>query len=181
AAAERAAAEKAAAEKAAAEKAAAEKAAAEKAAAEEAEAARVELERLDAEKAAAEEAAAEKAAAEKAAAEEAEGAVEETPPDMVKELLTTSGHNEDSQVSKQLVVDLGKFEEPEPELDTDSQPEPALAGIPQEKSGIMGAVKSAFSRRGRNHVHQLVEAPGGIGIDRFICEDCGFVSISSSD
>ncbi|MCZ6518497.1 MAG: hypothetical protein O6853_01755, partial [Actinobacteria bacterium] len=176
----------AAAEKAAAEEARvelerldAEKAAAEKAAAEEAEAARVELERLDAEKAAAVEAAAEKAAAEKAAAEEAEGAVEETPPDMVKELLTTSGDNDDSEVSKQLVVDLGKFEEPE--LDTDSQPEPALAGIPQEKSGIMGAVKSAFSRRGRNHVHQLVEAPGGIGIDRFICEDCGFVSISSSD
>ncbi|MCZ6737781.1 MAG: hypothetical protein O7B77_07365, partial [Actinobacteria bacterium] len=166
------------------EKAAAEKAAAEKAAAEEAAAARVEQERLDAEEAATEKAATEKAAteeaaAEEAAAEEAEGAVEETPPDMVKELLTTSGDNDDSEVSKQLVVDLGKFEEPE--LDTDSQPEPALAGIPQEKSGIMGAVKSAFSRRGRNHVHQLVEAPGGIGIDRFICEDCGFVSISSSD
>ena len=91
------------------------------------------------------------------------------------------------QVSKQLVVDLGEFEEPatepdpEPDLDGDFPPEPALAGAPREKPGIMGAVKSAFGRKGRNHVHQLVEVPGGIGIGRSVCEECGYVSISSSD
>jgi len=108
----------------------------------------------------------------------------ETQPELAKEILSTSGDSDDPEASKQLVVDLGEFEEPaepEPDSDTDSQPEPALAGAPREKSGIMGAVKSAFSRSGRNHVHELVEAPGGIGIGRSICEECGYVSISSSD
>jgi len=160
------------------------------------EADRVSQERLDAKKLDKERIKAEQAAAEQAAAaleqerldvEEAsdEGAVEETPPEIVKEILSTSGESDDSEVSKQLVVDLGEFEEPdtepEPDPDSDSQPEPALAGAPREKSGIMGAVKNAFSRSGRNHVHELVEAPGGIGIGRSICEECGYVSISSSD
>ncbi len=158
------------------------------------EAARVSQERLEAKKLeqariraeqAAEQAAAERVSQERLDAEEASDKVAagETPPDIVKELLSTSGDSDDSEVSKQLVVDLGEFEEPgaEPEPDSDSQPEPALAGVPREKSGIMGAVKSAFSRSGRNHVHELVEAPGGIGIGRSICEGCGYVSISSSD
>jgi hypothetical protein len=156
------------------------------------EAQRVSQERLEAKKLEQERARAEQAAAEQTAAaleqerldsEEApdEGAVEETPPAIVKELLSTSGGSDDSEVSKQLVVDLGEFEAPGTEPDSDSQPEPALAGVPREKPGIMGAVKSAFSRSGRNHVHELVEAPGGIGIGRSICEECGYVSISSSD
>ncbi|MCH7900706.1 MAG: hypothetical protein IH818_07320 [Acidobacteria bacterium] len=131
------------------------------------EAIQAEMERLEAKRAEQERLEAKKAAAEQAAAARAE------------------------QVSKQLVVDLGEFEEPatepdpepdpEPDLDGDLSPEPALAGAPREKSGIMGAVKSAFGRKGRNHVHQLVEVPGGIGIGRSICEECGYVSISSSD
>ena len=131
------------------------------------EAIQAEMERLEAKRAEQERLEAKKAAAEQAAAARAE------------------------QVSKQLVVDLGEFEEPatepdpepdpEPDLDGDFPPEPALAGAPREKSGIMGAVKSAFGRKGRNHVHQLVEVPGGIGIGRSVCEECGYVSISSSD
>ena len=134
---------------------------------------RAEQERLEAKKVAAELVAAARAEqqrleAKKAAAEQAAAARAE-------------------QVSKQLVVDLGEFEEPatepdpEPDLDGDFPPEPALAGAPREKPGIMGAVKSAFGRKGRNHVHQLVEVPGGIGIGRSVCEECGYVSISSSD
>ncbi|MCH7582111.1 MAG: hypothetical protein IIC72_05695 [Acidobacteria bacterium] len=134
---------------------------------------RAEQERLEAKKVAAELVAAaraeqERLEAKKAAAEQAAAARAE-------------------QVSKQLVVDLGEFEEPatepdpEPDLDGDFPPEPALAGAPREKPGIMGAVKSAFGRKGRNHVHQLVEVPGGIGIGRSVCEECGYVSISSSD
>ncbi len=163
------------------------------------EADRAEIERLEAEKLEQEGAAAEKAAAERAEVERVErerleaekaqdeDAVEETQPELAKEILSTSGDSDDSEASKQLVVDLGEFEEPAAEprpdsdSDTDSQHEPALAGAPREKSGIMGAVKSAFSRSGRNHVHDLVEAPGGIGIGRSICEECGYVSISSSD
>jgi hypothetical protein len=163
------------------------------------EAERAEIERLEAEKLEQERVAAKKAAAEQAEEESVtqkrleaekaqdEDAVEETQPELVKEILSTSGDSDDSEISKQLVVDLGEFEEPaaEPEPDSasdaDSQPEPALAGAPREKSGIMGAVKSAFSRSGRNHVHDLVEAPGGIGIGRSICEECGYVSITSSD
>ena len=163
------------------------------------EAERAELDRLEAEKLEQERVAAKKAAAEQAEEERVtqerleaekaqdEEAVEETQPELVKEILSTSGDSDESEVSKQLVVDLGEFEEPaakpEPDSDsdTDSQPEPALTGAPREKSGIMGAVKSAFSRSGRNHVHDLVEAPGGIGIGRSICEECGYVSITSSD
>jgi hypothetical protein len=153
------------------------------------EAKKLKQERVAAKKAAAEQAEEERATQERLEAEKAqdEEAVEETPPELVKEILSTSGDSDDSEVSKQLVVDLGEFEEPaaesEPDSDsdTDSQPEPALAGAPREKSGIMGAVKSAFSRSGRNHVHDLVEAPGGIGIGRSICEECGYVSITSTD
>ena len=67
--------------------------------------------------------------------------------------------------------------EPEPE----PEPEPAMAAAPGQKAGIMGAVKGAFSRSGKGHVHDFVEAPGGIGIARSICRECGYVSISSAD
>ena len=84
------------------------------------------------------------------------------------------------------MVDLGEMEQrstrqllaPEPQTDPG---EPAMAAT-AAKSGLMGAVKSAFSRNGgRNHVHDFTEAPGGIGMVRYICRDCGFVSISSTD
>ena len=61
------------------------------------------------------------------------------------------------------------------------EPEPALAGA-SARSGLMGAVKAAFSKNsGREHVHEFVEAPAGIGIVRSICSECGYVSISTSD
>ncbi len=64
----------------------------------------------------------------------------------------------------------------------DSEREPALVAPSGQKSGLMGAVRAAFARSGgRNHVHDFVEAPGGIGMTRSICRECGFVSISTSD
>lgn len=59
--------------------------------------------------------------------------------------------------------------------------EPALAGVARERSGLMGAVKSAFVRGGRSHEHVFIEAAGGLGIVRYVCEECGHVSISVND
>jgi hypothetical protein len=60
-----------------------------------------------------------------------------------------------------------------------------FAGAPGpegERSGLLGAVRSAFARnRGGVHEHQFVEAPGGIGIVRQICAECGYISIGVSD
>lgn len=95
---------------------------------------------------------------------------------------------EDPEESKELVVDLGELEDDPPEAEavaeeTEPQPpppppQPALAGA-EEKSGFMGAVRAAFNRTSRDHVHEFTEAPGGIGIVRYICRECGYVSIST--
>ena len=60
-------------------------------------------------------------------------------------------------------------------------PEPALAaaGAVKDRSGLMGAVRAAFKSGTRDHDHQFIEAPGGIGITRYVCEECGYVSISA--
>ena len=84
------------------------------------------------------------------------------------------------------VVDLSDLEEtpaPIPSLDTDvPAPEPAMAGAAKDRSGLMGAVRAAFARGGsRDHDHQFVEAPGGIGITRYVCEECAYVSIAVGD
>lgn len=153
-----------------AEQAEAEKAELERLAAEQAEIDRLEAERAEDDAAAAEE--------DPAAAEEAETPAEEAEtPEMVKEVQGTSVPPDDDS-AKELVVDLGVYEDETPDLD----PEPVLAAVGREKAGFMGAVKSAFTRGGgKNHEHILVEAPGGLGIVRSICRECGFVSISSSD
>jgi len=139
-----------------------------------------EQKRLKKEKAAAAAEAAEISAEE--AAVEAAAAVEDESAGRVEELLGTSAEGDLPENAKELVVDLGAFEEvtavEEPKSPT--EPEPALAGV-AEKAGIMGAVKAAFTRSGKNHVHDFTEAPGGIGMVRFICRECGYVSISSSD
>jgi hypothetical protein len=91
------------------------------------------------------------------------------------------------------VVDLGAFEDPaneepvHPTPDTDrgepvpadeeSQPELATASA---RGGIMGAVRSAFVRNRVEHTHEYVEAPGGLGIKRQICAECGHISIGMS-
>lgn len=66
------------------------------------------------------------------------------------------------------------------ELGPVPEQEPALAGAARDsRSGLMGAVRAAFARGGgRTHEHQFVAAPGGLGITRWVCEECGYVSIS---
>jgi hypothetical protein len=57
-----------------------------------------------------------------------------------------------------------------------------MAGAAKDRSGLMGAVRAAFARGGsRDHDHQFVEAPGGIGITRYVCEECAYVSIAVGD
>jgi hypothetical protein len=60
-----------------------------------------------------------------------------------------------------------------------AQPEPAMAGAAKDRSGLMGAVRAAFKSGTKDHEHQFIEAPGGIGIVRYVCEECGYVSISA--
>jgi len=43
----------------------------------------------------------------------------------------------------------------------------------------MGAVRAAFRSSAKDHEHRFIEAPGGIGITRYVCEECGYVSISA--
>lgn len=142
---------------------------------------------------------------------ERRAAEEEAGRDMVKERLGTSAEASDDDQVRDLVVDLVEFESEaevaakagsapapaeaaemsgkdaegpaqEPDLPVDAEPEPALASAPGQRSGLMGAVRAAFARGGgRNHVHDFVDAPGGIGMTRSICRECGFVSISTSD
>jgi hypothetical protein len=93
---------------------------------------------------------------------------------------------------KGLVVDLGRFEgrrddgaQPEDPPAPDDVPDrqPVLAATEAtDRGGLLGAVRSAFVRnRVVDHDHQFVEAPGGIGIVRQICEECGYISIGVSD
>ena len=83
----------------------------------------------------------------------------------------------------EMVVDLDHLH-----IDESTSLEPDLellfAGAPApegEKSGLLGAVRSAFARNKTSHEHEFVEAPGGIGIVRQICADCGYISIGVSD
>jgi hypothetical protein len=91
------------------------------------------------------------------------------------------------------VVDLGAFEDPgdEEPVDTapdtvrgesvhaDDEPQPELATA-SARGGIMSAVRSAFVRNRAEHTHEYVEAPGGLGIKRQICAECGHISIGLS-
>ncbi|MGH8948765.1 MAG: hypothetical protein ACRDXF_07895, partial [Acidimicrobiia bacterium] len=84
---------------------------------------------------------------------------------------------------REMVVDLDHLHVDEP---TSLEPDLELlfAGAPApegEKSGLLGAVRSAFARNKTAHEHEFVEAPGGIGIVRQICADCGYISIGVAD
>lgn len=95
----------------------------------------------------------------------------------------------------EVVVDLGHLEDDGEEVSEEPGPSeepgdgepvraPVLAGaaIPAaERSGLLGAVRSAFARNRASHVHEFVEAPGGIGIVRQICAECGYISIGVTD
>ncbi len=93
----------------------------------------------------------------------------------------------DVEPPRRLVVDLGAFEQ----VDTVAAPtttleprEPALAATTAaaaDKSGLLGAVRAAFVRNKGAHSHEFVEAPGGIGIIRHICNECGYISIGVND
>lgn len=88
------------------------------------------------------------------------------------------------------VVDLKDLERPRAEprpvspppgkqmSEPSTQPEPAMAGTAKDRTGLMGAVRAAFRTNSRVHEHQFIEAPGGLGITRYVCEECGYVSIS---
>lgn len=87
------------------------------------------------------------------------------------------------------MVDLNDLEEPEEPPAVNPPPsssptpdlEPALAtaAASRDRSGLMGAVRAAFKSGSKDHEHQFIEAPGGIGITRYVCEECGYVSISA--
>ena len=85
-------------------------------------------------------------------------------------------------IRPEVVVDLDHLHVERTSLEPDL--ELLFAGAPPpegEKSGLLGAVRSAFARNKTSHEHEFVEAPGGIGIVRQICADCGYISIGVSD
>lgn len=116
----------------------------------------------------------------------------EAVPELVEELLSTSSDEGGEEGARDLVVDLGRFEgrrrsDAAPSSDPPAPPaprEPALAFAspdPSERGGLLGAVRSAFVRSKVAHVHEFTEAPGGIGIVRQICAECGYISIGVTD
>lgn len=137
---------------------------------EEVEARRLELERLEAVRLEMEEKErelAEAAAAEAAAVAEAEAATAAA----AAAAATTEPSPDDEP--RGVLVDLNVLQDGK---------EPAMAAAAsREKAGLMGAVRSAFTRGSRNHEHELVPAPGGLGIARSICRECGYVSIAAID
>ncbi len=170
------------------ERAEAERVAAAQAEMEAVDARRLELEQLEAERVEKERLETERSVPGEADGIEAGGPVEaaddgEAEPGMAEEVLGTSGPSDgqadeaEDDGARELVVDLGSYEGES----SQPAPEPALAGATREKAGFMGAVKSAFTRGGRIHEHEFVEAPGGLGIARSICRECGYVSISTTD
>jgi hypothetical protein len=85
-------------------------------------------------------------------------------------------------IRPEVVVDLDHLQVAPTSLEPDL--ELLFAGAPPpegERSGLLGAVRSAFARNKTSHEHEFVEAPGGIGIVRQICADCGYISIGVSD
>jgi hypothetical protein len=113
-------------------------------------------------------------------------------PDLVEELLGTSSDEGGEEGARDLVVDLEQYEgrrrgdtvpsvEPSPPP-TPREPALAVASVDTpERGGLLGAVRSAFARSKVAHEHVFVEAPGGIGIVRQICSECGHISIGLSD
>ena len=108
-----------------------------------------------------------------------ETVVAESAPAAVEEFAVAAA----AHLSPQMVVDLDHLH-----VDETASLEPDLellfAGAPApegEKSGLLGAVRSAFARNKTSHEHEFVEAPGGIGIVRQICAVCGYISIGVAD
>ena len=88
----------------------------------------------------------------------------------------------DQTLRPQMVVDLDHLHVDQASLEPDLELLFAGAPAPEgEKSGLLGAVRSAFARNKTSHEHEFVEAPGGIGIVRQICAECGYISIGVAD
>lgn len=111
-----------------------------------------------------------------------------SPEDSGELVASTPAAGNGSGPGRRLVVDLAEFEDPEresapkPELgEVGPELEPALIGAIAEKSGLFNAVRAAFVRSREPHQHDFVEAPGGIGLTRRICSECGHISIGSTD
>jgi hypothetical protein len=109
-------------------------------------------------------------------------------PELVNELLSTSTEDQRDDTAKRLVVDLGAYEvatapAPEPVASPTRAGMPALAAAAPvaDRSGIFGAVRAAFVRNKGSHMHEFVEAPGGLGITRNICSECGYISLGVSE
>ena len=138
---------------------------------EEVETRRLELERLEEVRVEMEER--ERQLAEAAAVEAAEAAAATAAVEAAEPAEPEPEPAEPDEGSRGVLVDLDVLQEDK---------EPAMAAaISREKAGLMGAVRSAFTRGSRNHEHVLVPAPGGLGISRSICRECGYVSISATD
>ncbi len=101
-------------------------------------------------------------------------------PELVKELLGTSSDEGGEDGARDLVVDLGHYEAGRAAEAV--EPDPGAGDAESvERSGLLGSVRSAFARNKVIHEHEFVEAPGGIGIVRQICAECGYISIGVSD
>jgi hypothetical protein len=110
---------------------------------------------------------------------------EEPEPQMAEEPEPQMAEEPEPQPAAPGVLDLKELEgkrmetpAPRPASTPRAQPEPALAGAAKDRGGLMGAVKAAFRSGPKHHEHQFIEAPGGMGITRYVCEECGYVSIS---
>jgi hypothetical protein len=124
--------------------------------------------------------------------DEAASPVEEAPVSVPDEPPSVSelSERESKEDSAGEVVDLSDLEEDDGGTEADEtpteptpEPQPALAGVAptRERGGLRGAVRAAFARGTKEHDHQFIVAPGGIGITRYVCEICGYVSISVED
>lgn len=88
----------------------------------------------------------------------------------------------ESEVPEEPEPEVPEEPEPVPASSDGSRPQPVLATTNDDRQGgIMGAVRAAFGRGSNGHTHEFVEAPGGLGITRSICRECGHVSISTGD
>jgi hypothetical protein len=114
-----------------------------------------------------------------AAWEPADGDAGEGPaPDDERAVVTSA----EEPIRPEVVVDLDHLHVEPASVESDLELLFAGAPAPEgEKSGLLGAVRSAFARNKTTHEHEFVEAPGGIGIVRQICADCGYISIGVSD
>lgn len=107
-------------------------------------------------------------------------------PELISELLETPDKDAPEEPPKRLVVDLDAYEArpaptPTPIPTKPRVPALAVTAPAPDRSGIFGAVRAAFVRSKGSHEHEFVEAPGGIGIIRHICSECGYISIGVSE